>query len=99
MDGFRRLTPAQRRWMAVHAGVRAQLRAALVLRHRGAARLMIAQQLQAALRPGGPNAGRFRARFLRDQADGMDLEREATTRIAFLLRQLKRMEARLDERE
>jgi len=99
MEGFRRLTATQRQRLSIHAGVREQLRAALVLRHRGAARLMIAEQAQAALRPGGPDYRRFRARFLRAQADGMDLEREATTRIAFLLRQLKRMEARLDERE
>lgn len=96
MKGFHRLPETRRRSLAIHAGLAAQLRAALVVRQRGVARQMIARQVLAALRPGGPNAERFRARFLREQADGMDLAHGATIRGAFLLRQLRRLEAKLD---
>lgn len=99
MNGFRRVTGRQARLLVIHERVREQLRSALIERDAGAATQMIARQTLAVLRPSGSRAVELRVRFLRRQADGMELEQRSTTRAAFLLRQLKRLEERLDEQD
>lgn len=99
MNGFKKVTGKRARWLAVHDGVREQLRAAIIERHRGAAAQMIARETLAALKRDGPRFTTFRVRFMHGQADGIELEQRATTRAAFLLRQLKRTEEKLHEQD
>lgn len=99
MNGFKKITGKRARWLVIHEGVREQLRTAIIERHRGVAAQMIARELLAALKPDGLRATTFQVRFLHQQADGMERERRSTTRVAFLLRQLKRSEEKLHEQE
>lgn len=99
MNGFKKVTGKRARWLIIHEGVREQLRAAIIERHRGKAAQLIARQLLAALKPGGLRTAIFQARFLHQQADGMERELRATTRAAFLLRQLLRLERKFHEQD
>ena len=99
MNGFRRVTGKRARLLDIHERVREQLRSALIERHRGAAVQMIARETLAALKRSGTRAVELRVRFLRRQADGMELEQRSTTRAAFLLRQLKRLEEQLHDQD
>jgi hypothetical protein len=99
MNGFKKVTGKRARWLIIHEGVREQLRAAIIERHRGIAAQLIARQLLAALKSGGLRSAMFHVRFLHQQADGMEREQRATTRAAFLLRQLIRIERKLNEQD
>jgi hypothetical protein len=97
MSAFRSVTGPRLRWLAVHDAARDQLRGALVERHRGAAQVLIAQQTLAALKRDGPRAATLTARYLRQQADGIEREQRFTARAAFLLRQVRRSAEKLNE--
>ena len=97
MDAFRALTRRQARWLAIHDGARDRLRGAAIERQRGAAKILIASQALAALRRSGPRAAAFTARYLRQQADGMEREQRFAARAAFLLRQVRRTADKLRE--
>lgn len=97
MNGFRRVTGRRAKWLLIHDGVREQLRSAIVERQRAIAGQMIASELLAALKRDGPRATTLQVRFLHQQADGLDREQSFTTRVAFLVRQLRRIERKLDE--
>lgn len=99
MNGFKKITGKRMRWLVIHDGVREQLRAAIIERHHGVAAQMIAREILAALKRDGPRATTFQVRFLHQQADGMEREQRSTTRVAFLLQQLKRSEEKLHEQD
>jgi hypothetical protein len=96
MSAFKTVTGRRLRWLRIHDAARDRLRRALIERHRGAAQLMIAQQTTAALKRTGPRVTTLTARYLRQQADGMEREQRFTARAAFLLRQVKRATEKLD---
>jgi hypothetical protein len=99
MNGFKKVTGKRAGWLIIHEGVREQLRSALIERHHGIAAQMIAREVLAALKRDGPRFSTFQVRFLHQQAQGMETEQRSTTRVAFLLRQLKRNEEKLHEQD
>lgn len=97
MQGFLQITGRREELQTIHDGLRAQVAAALQQRERGAARVLIAETMLAALRRDGPNYTELRVRFIRLQADGIELRHRASVRLAFLARQMRRIERKLAE--
>jgi phosphatidylserine/phosphatidylglycerophosphate/cardiolipin synthase-like enzyme len=59
--------------------------------------MLLGEQTMAALKRDGPLFAAFTARFLRQKADGIERRERHTTRVAFLLRQVRRTAAKLHE--
>jgi len=97
MSAFTRVTGPRLRWLAIHDAARDRLRGVLVERLRADAQVLVAQRTLAALKRDGPRVTMFTARYLRQQADGMERRQRFTARAAFLLRQVRRSVENLNE--